>query len=48
MPVELNEDGTVNCIPPWSLAELLDAMGYEFSQGKDGVITIQSSEGKAN
>ena len=47
MPVEMNEDGTVNIIPPWSLAELLEAMNYEFSQGENGVITIQSSTPKA-
>jgi len=40
MPVEINEDGTVNCIPPWSLIELLEVTGYEFRQGENGIIVV--------
>jgi len=32
MPITKNEDGTINCIPPWTLKEFLDVSGLEFFQ----------------
>ena len=29
MPVTKNEDGTVNCEPPWGFTELLEVMNYD-------------------
>ena len=39
MPVEVNEDGTVNCTPPWSLQELLEKTGYYF-RDEGGYIVV--------
>ena len=44
MPVEMNENGTVNCIPPWSLTEFLEVTGFRFGQGKDGIIITTKFE----
>lgn len=43
MPVEMNEDGTVNCTPPWSLREFLEETGFEFRQGEFETIVVRFS-----
>ena len=43
--VKQNEDGTVNCVPPWSLTELLDTMGYNIKQ-EDNIMFVTKQRGE--
>ncbi len=45
--ITINEDGTINCVPPWSLEELCTATGIDaWVNNKNELIVEQRSKQK--